>query len=330
MNRRVFLFACTASAWAGQRRDVSHSAFPYPEQQHPHSARGREIAGFARTLTIERGIPYARRPEIELTLDVYSPARRPPSPLPCVLAFGLSGFRINETQYRWDLDHLPPAPTPNLYPPILARRRVVVVANLRVSAQAMFPAQIHDAKCALRWVRTHARRLGIDPERIGLFGASASGSLVSLLALTAAKGQLDDPSCRPGVSTQVKAVCSMSGIYDFTYYEKKDSGNGSLFLDVIPPYLGRDDRLYGQASPANYVHPGAPPFFLIHGLQDRRVPYSQMPYFAALLRKAGITVETESINNYQHGPLPGREPDPGYPATDANIYRFFARYLDTA
>src|SRR5882724_1578439 len=150
MNRRRFLWWCAAPALA-QMVDLPI------EEQHPQSTRGREIAAATRSFHIRRGIEYVKRPECALTLDVYSPGAPGSHALPCILAFGLSGWRKNETEYRWNLDKLPPSPTPNLYPPILARNGyVIVVARLRVSAQAKFPAQIHDAKCALRWVRSNA------------------------------------------------------------------------------------------------------------------------------------------------------------------------------
>ncbi|MDQ2946847.1 MAG: alpha/beta hydrolase, partial [Acidobacteriota bacterium] len=226
------------------------------------------------------------------------------------------------------LDHLPPAPTPNLYPPALARGRVVVVANLRLSTEAQWPASIHDAKCAMRWVRKHAEELRIDAQRIAAFGASASANISALLALTASTGKLDDPDCDPSVSTDVKAVGCLSGIFDWDYYKNVDSGDKSLFVNVLPPFLGRGDKLYREASPSTYVHTGAPPFLLTHGLQDLRVPYSQMTHFAELLKRATVTVETHSINNYQHGAIPGKEPDPGYAVTDQRIYTFFDRYLN--
>lgn len=288
----------------------------YPELQNPQSPRGRALADFARSLEIKRGIAYVKRPEGEQTLAVYAPRERPAGRVGAVLAFGLSAFRLNETEYRWDLERLMPAPTANLYPPILARRRVVIVANLRTAPGAPWPAQRDDARAALDWVRRNADQLGIDAARVGLFGSSASGNLASLLALTTPERE------------RVRCVCSMAGIYDFEYYAKVDSGDGSLFKNVLGQYLGETQKFFREASPAAYVHAGAPPFLLLHGRQDGRVPFSQMPHFASLLRRAGVAVETVEIDRYQHGPLPGEEPNPGYAETDRRIYTFFDRHLN--
>jgi len=332
MNRRNFLIGSAGlmncvPVVAQSRKNPDDPNNPYLEDQHPASERGKALADFARSLKIQRAIPFVKRKEGELTLSVYQQEKRSPRPIPCILTFGFSAFRLNSTNYRWDLENLPPSPTSNLYPPALARDRVVVVANLRTSSQAMWPAPVHDAKCAMRWIRKNAAMLNIDPERIGLFGASASGNIAALVALTAAKGQLEDPDGDPTIPTRARAVCALSTPTDWVYYKNVDPGDKSLFVDVLPPYLGNDDHLYREASPVTYVHDGAPPFFLSHGIQDRRVPYSQMARFAEAMGKRAV-VETLSINNFQHGPIPGKQPDPDYPVTDGKISSFLERYLD--
>jgi dipeptidyl aminopeptidase/acylaminoacyl peptidase len=65
----------------------------------------------------------------------------------------------------------------------------------------------------------------------------------------------------------------------------------------------------------------------MHGLQDRRVPYEQTPHFAKILEKAGVPVRLISINNYVHGPIPGKEPDPSYKTLDLEIDQFFHQHL---
>ena len=292
MNRRIFLLASGAPAMA-RCNLFGASAFPYPEEQHPHAARGKRLADFARSLDIRRGMTYSSGRFSKLIIDVYSPRTHSTVLRSAILAFGLAAFKKNETSYRWDLDHLPSNPTANLYAPILAKNRVVVVANLPVSSEAMWPAQLQACHCALHWVGANAASLGIDQSRVGLVGASASGSLVSLLALLAGTGRFAELACRSQSLPTVRAVCAMSGIYDFEYYARVDAGNKSMFVDVIPPYLGKTNRLYREASPTTYVHHGAPPFLLTHGLQDQRVPYSQMTRFSQVLSQKGVTVEID-------------------------------------
>ena len=62
----------------------------------------------------------------------------------------------------------------------------VVAIEYRLSGEAQWPAQLHDAKAAVRWVRTHAADFGIDPDRIAGWGCSAGGYIMSMLAPTTA------------------------------------------------------------------------------------------------------------------------------------------------
>src|SRR4051794_34581083 len=101
MNRRTFLMSCAAArGFAQSRNDPDDPSNPYPEEQHPKSERGRALADFARSLKIKRGIEFVKRPEVALTLDIYEPGERPKNAIPCVLSFGLSAFKRNQTNYR--------------------------------------------------------------------------------------------------------------------------------------------------------------------------------------------------------------------------------------
>ncbi len=313
MNRReLLLFPAVASCALAEE--------PYPEDQHPQDPRGQALAEIARSIRIERDIEYLKRPERTLRLHIYSPKEKSSRPLPVVLSFGLAAWMRDSTDLRINLNKLPPAPTLNIYPPALVPHGYIVIgAQLRLSKEAPFPAQIQDCEAALHWVIKNAAARGIDPKRIGLLGASASGQLCSLLALK-------DHSKQP-----IKAICSMAGFYDFEYYEK-DPGDGSLREQkVISTYLngGPEEKkqIYHDASPINHITSKAPPFFLWHGLQDRRVPFSQATRFRDALLRAHVPVEFLEINNYQHGPLPGKMPDPGYEVTDQLIYKFYDKYL---
>ena len=69
------------------------SAFPYPEEQHPHAARGKRLADFARSLDIRRGMTYSSGRFSKLIIDVYSPRTRSTVLRSAILAFGLAAFR---------------------------------------------------------------------------------------------------------------------------------------------------------------------------------------------------------------------------------------------
>lgn len=138
--------------------------------------------------------------------------------------------------------------------------------DYRLSSEAKFPAQIDDAQRALDWLVTNSRHLRIDPNRIGLTGASAGGHLALLLGL------------RSGASTNpVRAICA--------FYPPTD------LVEIVPPKnRGRADNpvaallggpvsqradLAELASPVNIGTAQSPPVLLIHGDRDGLVPLAQ-------------------------------------------------------
>jgi len=330
ISRRHFLALSALVSSSAMSGSVQKEQWPEPELQQPGSARGRRLAEIARTVRATRNVSFLRRPQRTLRLDVYVPAEKPRRPLPAILRFGVAAWQSQSKNFRMNLDQLLPAPTPNLFPPALVPEGFIVVsAECRVASEARFPAQIHDCKCAVRWMRAHAKEFRIDPDRIGVMGASSSGHLAALVAVTDQGDKLEDDSCYPGHSSRVQAAYCFAGLYDFELYESH-LGDGTL-QPQVRNFLGGTfeeiPEVYRHASPRTYVTSDDPPFLLMHGMQDRRVPYDQSPHFVEVLSKAGVAVEFISINNYEHGPAPGKQSSPSYEALDEKIFRFFHKFL---
>lgn len=331
-NRRVFLQTGMAGISASILRA---SERPPSTVASPETSRGRMIAAIERSLKIDRNIPFVKRPQRTLYLDVYREPRPRHESLPAILYFGLSAWR-SDTKKFWayilGLDRLGNSPTVYLYPPLLVPRGYVVVsAECRVAHEAKFPAQIHDGKCAIKWVRAHAKEFNIDPKRIGVMGGSASGYLAAMLAVTRPEDGFDDKEYDPSFSSDLQAAYCQSGMYDFVYYHQHP-GDKSLERDgSIRDFLGGSysqiPETWRKASPFDYVRSGDPPFLLMHGIQDRRVPYSQMSHFASSLKNAGVPVQAVSINHFVHGAIPGVMPQPPVSALDRTIFQFFDRTL---
>lgn len=155
----------------------------------------------------------------------------------------------------------------------LARHGYVAVSvDYRLAPGAHYPAPLEDLAAALAWMRRHARELALDPETLAVWGYSAGAHLVALLALS-------DPA--PGL----RAVVVGGLPADLTQFDNL----------VVRRFLGVafDERpdLWAEASPAQRVHPGAPPFFLYHGRDDRLVPASQSRRMAEMLAAAGVPHE---------------------------------------
>ena len=141
------------------------------EQQHPVRADIHPALTYA--------MPDGYRP---LQLDLYVPAERS-GPVPCVIwihgGAWLFGTRQTTPDY-W--------PAGFLFQSAIDAGLAVASIDYRHSREAPFPAQLHDAKAAIRYLRRFAGELGLDPERFGVWGESAGGHLAALVAL------IDDPA----------------------------------------------------------------------------------------------------------------------------------------
>src|SRR6478736_9837153 len=153
---------------------------------------------------ISYGLVSGYRP---LQLDVWVPAASTTPPLVVWIHGGawLSG----------DRRYLPETLRPNqLFDALLAAGLAVASVDYRHAREAPFPAQLHDVKAALRYLRAHAGALGIDVTRVGAWGESAGGHLAALLALTAARTDLEGELGMIGPSSAVDAVVDWYGVAD--------------------------------------------------------------------------------------------------------------------
>jgi acetyl esterase/lipase len=161
-----------------------------------------------------------------------------------------------------------------------SRGWLCVNANYRLSPRATFPDHIVDVKQAIRWIREVGARLGADPDCIVIAGGSAGGHLSALAALTP-----NDPEYQPGfegADTSVQGCIPFYGVFDLTG-EQEHWPNRSLerALErwVLKAKRRTDPDAFRRASPLHRVHPGAPPFLVIHGTTDSLVPIEESRVF---------------------------------------------------
>ncbi len=142
------------------------------------------------------GVPYAALPGARpLELDLYLPAHR----APVVLFLHGGGWRLG-SRHSAGPQFAGSAPFEQL-----AQAGIGVASiDYRLSGEAVWPAQLHDAKAAVRWLRSRADELDVDPDRIAAWGESAGGHLAALLGLTG--GELDGEVGVTGVPSSVRAV----------------------------------------------------------------------------------------------------------------------------
>jgi acetyl esterase/lipase len=165
---------------------------------------------------------------------------------------------------------------------------VAVTINYRLSAEAPFPAALEDCKCAVRWLRAHAREYHLDPDHIGAFGNSAGGHLAMLLGTIGKDSGLEGDGPNQDQSSLVQAVVSDSGPIDLV--EQYRSG---VLREVCSRFMGgppegaRADA-YKRASPSDRITSQTPPLLLIYGVDDAQVPVETADRFVLALARAGL------------------------------------------
>ena len=146
----------------------------------------------------------------------------------------------------------------------------------------IFPAQVHDVKSAIRFLRANAVTYDIDPARIGVVGFSSGGNLALLLGLTVPSDGLEGQDDNLQYSSAVQAVVNLSGATDLVSWNREP---------YVSAYLGgslqAEPELYKKASPVTYVKAGAAPTLTIHGDKDTSVSPDQALLLDAKMKEAG-------------------------------------------
>jgi acetyl esterase/lipase len=187
---------------------------------------------------------------------------------------------------------------------ILCRKGYTVFA-IRPGSITKFSASemLANLNEGIRWVKDHSREYGIDPDRLGLMGASAGGHLACLAAVTAEDQKTEAGKAAKTAGTRVKAVAVFFPPTDFLNYGGKaidvradDRLGQSVRRLAFPQGLGNETadevtQKVTQISPARLVTPQAPPFLLIHGDADPVVPLQQSEVMLAALKQAGVPAE---------------------------------------
>jgi acetyl esterase/lipase len=268
---------------------------PPPAHEQPLPAAVGGPAGTRRLL----GVPYAAIPAIRpLELDLYLPAGDGPHPVVLFLHGG--GWRLGSRHlagpaYRGQ--------TPTPFERVAQAGIAVASVDYRLSGEAVFPAQLHDAKAAVRWLRARAGELGVDPDRIAAWGESAGAHLAALLGLVGDQAMEGDVGLA-GTSSAVSAVVA--------WYAPTDLAAVAADLGVDPhDPATREAQLLGapavdvpelaaQASPVTHVSPEAPPFLLLHGAADRMIPCVQSERLYDALVEAGVEAELDIYEDADH------------------------------
>lgn len=244
-------------------------------------------------VTVHRDIAYVTDGHERQKLDLYVPADTGKN-LPLII-WVHGGAWLGGSKKRY---------TPKAY---LSAGYAGASINYRLSQHAIFPAQIEDVKAAVRWLRANAETYRLDPDRFAAWGSSAGGHLVAMLGTTGDVVEFEVGE-NLEVSSKVQAVVDYFGPTDFLQmdahrlseglvHDAPDSPESKL---VGGPIQEHKDRV-AKANPITYVSKDNPPFLIIHGDQDKLVPYHQSVLLKEALEAVGAPVTFYRVEGGGHG-----------------------------
>ncbi len=277
---------------------------PYPPVLNQPVTAGLEV----------RNLVYCTN-EIPVKMDLYFPQTTQEA-APALLYVHGGGWIVGDRNTSLGMEDVP-ALTEAGY--------LVANVDYRRSVKYPFPAMVVDIKCAVRFLRAHAAELHIDPDRIGAWGSSAGGHIVSLVGLTDASAGWDEGEYSEQ-SSRIQAVVDMFGPTDLTDpdYQKKFEEKGYLLFDVMNPSL----ELLAWASPITYVSADDPPFLIIHGDQDKVVMVKQSRLLYERLLSFGVPAELLIVEHANHNLVPmGDVMNPTREGITQRILAFFDQVL---
>jgi acetyl esterase/lipase len=246
-------------------------------------------------------IPYASLSDAQ-RLDLFVPAGEGPYPLVILIHGG--GFLSGDKAGKYEKER---------FRLLVSQGYAAATINYRLSDEAIYPAQIHDVKTAVRYLRSKADVFNLDAERFGAWGPSAGGTLASLLGTTCGVEELEGAHLGyANYSSCISVVVDWFGLVDFlamdaqfegtrckTGYNDPDSAESKLVgapIQTVP-------ELVAKTNPMNYISNDDAAFFIQHGSRDCRVPPIQSRMLAdALIKTIGEEkVFFEEIEGAGHG-----------------------------
>ncbi|MBV6500185.1 MAG: hypothetical protein CJBNEKGG_02655 [Prosthecobacter sp.] len=263
-------------------------------QQRPPAARPLPAG-----IEALRDLPYAATDNPRQKLDLYLPKnRRPGKPLPVIVFIHGGGWRAGDKS----------SGISNLSRFVESGDYAGVSVGYRLTQEAQWPAQIHDCKAAIRWIKAHAAEHGLDATKIGVWGSSAGGHLVSFLGTSGDVKELEGTlGAHLDQDSGVTCVVNYFGPEDFLTMIRQPSSvdrtKGRDYPEAL--LLGgpvpEREAAAREASPVTHVSKGDAPFFTAHGTEDPLVPFAQAEEIHAALKKAGVSSLLQVMSGGGHG-----------------------------
>jgi acetyl esterase/lipase len=285
---------------------------PALAQQPEAKAKAKAKAALLEKINVQPDIEYAKAGDVSLKLDVYTPKAESQQPRPCVVWIHGGGWQNGNKSGGGGY----------VAPLVGTGDYVGASVGYRLTDVASWPAQIHDCKAAIRFLRANAAKYGIDANKIGVWGSSAGGHLVSLLGTSGDIKEVEGELGTTGVSSRVSCVVDFCGPSDFLAFgvtNARLNEPGQPVYKLLGGPLKDKQEFAKQASPVTYVTKDDPAFLIMHGTEDATVNIKQAELLFDAQKKAGVDTTFVKIEGGAHGF--------GGPEVSARVKAFLDKHL---
>lgn len=250
-----------------------------PLSGYPRKALGLPTPAELTTATYVRDVIYGHRDGMALTYDVFKPRK------------ANGALVVNMVSAGWKSSWGPPEERQARYQWLIDKGFTVVALHHSSAPRFQVPDAVTDVRLGLRHIKLHAKEYGADPERIGVWGASAGGHLSLLAGLTADDGKADAVNPLERSGNRVKAVVAYFPPTDLDTLLGARAKSGAIDFE---------DSLRASVSPIHFVDAGDPPTLIISGGADKGVPVSQSETLHTALDKAGVENKLKVFPDADH------------------------------
>ncbi len=258
-------------------------------------------------MQVEQNVVFGTGGGRDLCCDIYRP--QTPNGAGILLLHAGSWRRGDKTSMEGQADML------------TAEGYTCVASEYRLLPESPWPAQLHDVKAGLRWMRAQAGSLQVDAERIGVLGNSAGGHLGLMLAGTPGLANFAGEGGHGEVPEHIAALVAFYPATRFDLEAPSPGGIAAEMLFLEPP----SEAEVRAASPVTYARADFPPTFMLHGTADEMVPWmaSQRMYDALIQEGAPVELHLQAGRPHAYAT---REPEIIQPAM-AEAVAFLKRFL---
>ncbi len=263
-------------------------------------------------IEFQKGLVYAKYGEREMHVDLFKPKRKGAFPAVIIVHGGawITGHYTMENPLAVALAKL---------------EYVAITVEHRLSNEKKYPAQIHDLKASVRWLRANAKRFNIDEKRIGAVGGSSGGHLVALLGATNDLPNFEGNGGNEKFSSRVQSVVDIDGTATFVdkgNIEKEIKGPWNTNTTLTGFSYAENPAIWAEASPITHVNSKSSPTLFLNSSSNR--PFQQREEMAAKLNAVGIKSEIIVVPDTPH---PFWLFKPWFDVTVENIDVFFKQTL---